>query len=196
MNKVTKRKLFGKTEDSLFNQDQKRRSSGRLKIQSQTQNQKFKIDTEMRELIHNERLEALERDYLPQKQFANDEDDYIEDDEVFFVGNRKTKKKRQGNTPQSTNITNRKRTSSNLKPHLITTFSTLFENQRTEESIDKINNCNYFSAAASPSIFPARNFCSVCGILSNYTCTRCGQKYCSIKCNKTHSETRCLKFTI
>ncbi len=33
-------------------------------------------------------------------------------------------------------------------------------------------------------------------LLSNYNCTRCGMRYCSIKCNETHKETRCMKFTM
>jgi hypothetical protein len=53
---------------------------------------------------------------------------------------------------------------------------------------------NYFSAMAAPSNFPARVFCSVCGFSSKYNCTRCGMKYCSIRCQATHKDTRCLKF--
>ena len=32
-----------------------------------------------------------------------------------------------------------------------------------------------------------------CIYFSNYTCTQCGSRFCSIKCNSTHKETRCLK---
>ncbi len=53
---------------------------------------------------------------------------------------------------------------------------------------------NYLSVQADPSIYPARHFCSICGYPGKYSCIRCGSKYCSIKCNKTHSETRCMKF--
>ncbi|KAK2079106.1 hypothetical protein QBZ16_002796 [Prototheca wickerhamii] len=30
--------------------------------------------------------------------------------------------------------------------------------------------------------------------LAKYTCTRCASRYCSRRCNTTHTETRCLKF--
>ena len=52
------------------------------------------------------------------------------------------------------------------------------------------------TAAAGPAkTATPRKFCSVCGFESNYTCARCGMKFCSRKCNAVHTETRCLKFT-
>ncbi|XP_028163712.1 zinc finger HIT domain-containing protein 1 [Ostrinia furnacalis] len=54
---------------------------------------------------------------------------------------------------------------------------------------------NYLSAQASPSKFPDRHFCAVCGFLSNYTCIPCGARYCSVRCLGTHLDTRCLKWT-
>ena len=54
---------------------------------------------------------------------------------------------------------------------------------------------SYLTAAAGPpKTRSARKLCSVCGVFSNYTCTRCGTKFCSIRCHTVHSETRCLKF--
>ncbi|CAG8686117.1 14422_t:CDS:2, partial [Acaulospora morrowiae] len=47
----------------------------------------------------------------------------------------------------------------------------------------------YLTAAAGPSRYPSRKFCSVCGYLSNYSCKTCGMKYCSVKCLETHEET-------
>lgn len=54
---------------------------------------------------------------------------------------------------------------------------------------------NYMSAQATPSKFPPRHFCAVCGFPSNYTCIPCGARYCSVKCLGTHLDTRCLKWT-
>lgn len=53
---------------------------------------------------------------------------------------------------------------------------------------------NYATAQAPPSNFPERNFCAVCGFPSNYTCTSCGTRFCCLKCQSTHQDTRCLKF--
>lgn len=54
---------------------------------------------------------------------------------------------------------------------------------------------SYLTAAVGPprAVAP-RKFCSVCGDLSVYTCTRCGSRYCSRRCHAVHTETRCLKF--
>ncbi len=55
---------------------------------------------------------------------------------------------------------------------------------------------NYISAQASAPTKPQRNFCAVCGFKSSYTCITCGAKYCSLRCQETHMETRCLKWTV
>lgn len=59
---------------------------------------------------------------------------------------------------------------------------------------EAMNFPNYLTASAKPSKNPARFFCSVCGFWSKYQCTRCGLRYCSMKCGDTHKETRCIKF--
>ncbi|KAK9451609.1 uncharacterized protein V1518DRAFT_20611 [Limtongia smithiae] len=51
----------------------------------------------------------------------------------------------------------------------------------------------FLSAAAAPSRYPARKLCSVCGYLGTITCMRCSERYCSLQCEDTHRETRCLK---
>jgi hypothetical protein len=55
---------------------------------------------------------------------------------------------------------------------------------------------NYESIAAQPSNTPHTKFCSVCGYIGSYSCTRCGQRFCSVRCNTSHKETRCLKFSL
>jgi zinc finger HIT domain-containing protein 1 len=63
-----------------------------------------------------------------------------------------------------------------------------------EDPTGHMNFHNYLSVAAKPSKFPTRFFCSVCGYNSKYQCTRCGLRYCSMRCGETHKETRCIKF--
>jgi zinc finger HIT domain-containing protein 1 len=52
---------------------------------------------------------------------------------------------------------------------------------------------SWFSAAAGPAVRPRRWYCAVCGSLGVYRCRACGARFCSIKCNEVHKETRCLK---
>ncbi|CAI2381322.1 unnamed protein product [Moneuplotes crassus] len=59
---------------------------------------------------------------------------------------------------------------------------------------DDMNFPNYLSVVAKPSIYPQRFFCSVCGYHATYSCVRCGMRTCSLKCDETHKETKCIKF--
>ncbi|XP_057430361.1 SWR1 complex subunit 6 [Lotus japonicus] len=54
---------------------------------------------------------------------------------------------------------------------------------------------SYWKAAVGPpSSTSRRHFCTVCGFSANYTCVRCGMRFCSHKCQNVHNDTRCLKF--
>lgn len=54
---------------------------------------------------------------------------------------------------------------------------------------------NYLTAVTGPpKTMAPRKFCSVCGSMSPYTCTRCGSRFCSVRCSIIHTDTRCLKF--
>jgi HIT zinc finger len=76
-------------------------------------------------------------------------------------------------------------------------YSTFFSNTHSsagEAGRDEEDPPSYISVAALPSTRPTRAFCSVCGYTGQYTCTRCGCRFCSSKCLSSHRETRCLKF--
>ncbi len=55
---------------------------------------------------------------------------------------------------------------------------------------------SYLSAQAPPPSLPPRRFCAVCGFPAPYSCTVCGTRFCSVRCQETHMETRCLKWTV
>ncbi|KAJ9695746.1 hypothetical protein PVL29_010963 [Vitis rotundifolia] len=50
------------------------------------------------------------------------------------------------------------------------------------------------AAVGPPSSTSRRHFCTVCGFAANYTCVRCGTRFCSTRCQNIHNDTRCLKF--
>ncbi|KAI6232108.1 HIT zinc finger family protein [Aphelenchoides besseyi] len=52
----------------------------------------------------------------------------------------------------------------------------------------------YSQVVAEPSRIPKRKFCCVCCNFAKYCCGKCGQNFCSVVCNDTHIETRCLKW--
>lgn len=66
---------------------------------------------------------------------------------------------------------------------------------KTTKKKKKKKVANYISAQAPASIKPQRHFCAVCGFQSGYTCIVCGIRYCSLPCQETHRDTRCLKYT-
>ena len=53
----------------------------------------------------------------------------------------------------------------------------------------------YITAQVSESRYPPRKLCAVCGFPSQYTCVTCGTRYCCLRCQETHQDTRCLKWT-
>jgi zinc finger HIT domain-containing protein 1 len=59
--------------------------------------------------------------------------------------------------------------------------------------VNKQQHDGYIAATSEKSNFPARHFCSICGYHSDYVCTKCEQRYCSVTCYATHEDTRCLK---
>ena len=54
----------------------------------------------------------------------------------------------------------------------------------------------YLAAQVPESRLPPRKLCAVCGFPGSYTCVTCGTRYCSLKCQETHQDTRCLKWTV
>jgi hypothetical protein len=52
------------------------------------------------------------------------------------------------------------------------------------------------AAVGPPSTSSRRHYCSVCGSSANYTCVRCGTRFCSCRCQGIHNDTRCLKFVV
>lgn len=50
------------------------------------------------------------------------------------------------------------------------------------------------AAVGPPGSSSRRHFCTVCGFTANYTCVRCGMRFCSCRCQNIHNDTRCLKF--
>lgn len=72
-----------------------------------------------------------------------------------------------------------------------------FKDWLEEAELDRLpaGQPSYFTAVVGPpTTRSARKLCSVCGCISTYTCTRCGSKYCTLRCYAVHTDTRCLKF--
>eukprot|EP00241_Pyramimonas_parkeae_P007856 CAMPEP_0114241938 /NCGR_PEP_ID=MMETSP0058-20121206/9898_1 /TAXON_ID=36894 /ORGANISM="Pyramimonas parkeae, CCMP726" /LENGTH=178 /DNA_ID=CAMNT_0001354495 /DNA_START=136 /DNA_END=672 /DNA_ORIENTATION=+ len=152
-----------------------------------------KVDSETRKQVAAARLDALENDNMVE-QVDEDSDDYVvssdeDEEEPAFRQPGKKGLSKPGVKKRKTRHAN-SHTRTKTKP-----FQTLLEEADLESM--PVGSFNYLTAAAPPpKAYPPRFFCSICGFISPYTCTRCGARFCSKKCNHVHSETRCMKFTM
>ena len=130
---------------------------------------------------------SLTDEHSAEERVDADDDEYVDDDEdgeVYSGGAGKKRSKRPNRKKQRQELVSRERT----QMRLVKDWNKIF---------DEVQQChpapNYFTAAAAPSRFPARHFCSVCGQLANYSCGRCGLRYCSIRCQNVHKDPWCIK---
>ncbi|XP_074648736.1 zinc finger HIT domain-containing protein 1-like [Tubulanus polymorphus] len=119
---------------------------------------------------------------------ALDQDNYQDDPHADLKMSKRAPKFEES---METSKKKRKKGSDYMKYRMKRSFAALVE----EEQMNQREPPNFFTAMASSSTFPERNFCAVCGFPSNYTCVQCGTRYCCVKCLTTHQDTRCLKWT-
>ncbi|XP_065183138.1 zinc finger HIT domain-containing protein 1-like [Sycon ciliatum] len=144
------------------------------------------LDDATRSRRQRRQLESLERD------------NFHEDPHSQFV-QKKLPSFSDGETPSKSK--KRQRASSQFKMKVRKNFAGLLEDvqaqyqQQPQPGEGERKKPTYFTAAAPSPRLPKRRFCSVCGFPSTYTCPSCGARYCSSRCQKTHQDTRCLKWT-
>ncbi|KAH7624886.1 hypothetical protein Ndes2526B_g00257 [Nannochloris sp. 'desiccata'] len=154
------------------------------------------VDESERKQAMAARLEALENDVAVQDTFAagSDDEEFVlredsEGEEEETIGS-KAKKRKKSRVDGGMRKTRGMISGTSRGPKG-------FKDWLEESGLDRLpdGEPSYLTAAAGPpKTRSARKLCSVCGVFSNYTCTRCGTKFCSIRCHTVHSETRCLKF--
>ncbi|XP_071721859.1 SWR1 complex subunit 6 isoform X2 [Rutidosis leptorrhynchoides] len=132
------------------------------------------------------RLEALENDN-PGAEIVepNDDDDEASlDDEDDHVFHKKQSKGTKRKTRQAKALETKKAPRSFLE----------LLNDANLESLPPHVPSYLRAAVGPPSSTCRRHFCTVCGFSANYTCVRCGMRFCAIRCQTIHNDTRCLKF--
>ncbi|XP_004294764.1 PREDICTED: SWR1 complex subunit 6 [Fragaria vesca subsp. vesca] len=131
------------------------------------------------------RLEALENDNAGLETVeVNDDDEASLDDEDQGYIQKKQPKGTKRKTRQAKALEARK------APR---TFLELLQEANLESLPPHVP--SYLKAAVGPpSSTSRRHFCTVCGSATNYTCVRCGMRFCSCRCQNIHNDTRCQKF--
>ncbi|XP_010245875.1 PREDICTED: SWR1 complex subunit 6 [Nelumbo nucifera] len=130
------------------------------------------------------RLEALENDNagIETIEINDDDEASLDEDEAYMKRQSKNTKRK---TRQAKALENAKKA-----PR---TFLELLQEANLESLPSHVP--SYLKAAVGPpSCTSRRNFCTVCGYTANYTCVRCGVRFCSCRCQNIHNDTRCLKF--
>ncbi|XP_008799814.1 SWR1 complex subunit 6 [Phoenix dactylifera] len=132
------------------------------------------------------RLDALESDNAGAEvlEINDDDDASLDDDDQVYV-QRKQSKSMKRKTRQAKALENAKKA-----PR---TFMEVLQDANLEALPPHVP--SYLKAAVGPpSTTSRRHFCTVCGYAANYTCVRCGMRFCSCRCQVIHNDTRCLKF--
>jgi len=143
----------------------------------------IQMNVENKEQHRIQHLTNLENDnYLGEEAQETEDDFNAEEQDDDFGPPRKKKKLRRGDTGSRA----RQRSS-------FSNFAQVLDQEYYSAYPAHVP--TYFTVAAAPSKLPERKFCSACGSFSHYICKICGNRFCCIKCNETHKENRCQKFT-
>lgn len=130
------------------------------------------------------RLEALESDNAGVQVVDLNDDEYGSTDEEDHVLMQKK---------QSKNMKRKTRQGKALEKRAARSFMDVLQEANLESLPPHVP--TYLRAAVGPpSTSSRRHYCSVCGSSANYTCVRCGTRFCSCRCQVIHNDTRCLKF--
>lgn len=87
----------------------------------------------------------------------------------------KTQTSKSGSTPSTRKILASRKTLMNLQDD------------------DPVSARDVQNVLSVPPRYPVKHLCSICGGGGKYLCSRCGLRYCSLSCDDTHKETRCIK---
>lgn len=172
-------RFYAYTTKALPTQKVIHASSGRGKRTAAYENQRT-ADSATRQRAIRRRINELERENYNEQYLKNE----IPKVDVIIGhlasnGNKKRTMKQQsgrsGSTPATRKILASRKTLSNLMDD---------DPQGARMLSDLI---------VAPSKYPVKNLCNICGFHGKYSCVKCGLKYCSLACDLTHKETRCLK---
>ncbi|XP_077233070.1 HIT-type Zinc finger family protein [Tasmannia lanceolata] len=132
------------------------------------------------------RLEALENDNARVElvEINDDDDASLDDDDQAYIQKRQSKNMKR-KTRQAKALENAKKAPRS--------FIELLHEANLEALPPHVP--SYLRASVGPPTSSSHShFCTVCGFTANYTCVRCGMRFCSCRCQVIHTDTRCLKF--
>ena len=150
------------------------------------------VDRETRNEFRDKRLRSLESDNYTEEQNQQNDDD----DDYSVDGNDDKNKEMKKAKPKPKTTSSAGNMQKKWFERKVKSLERIIDELQYRNTSGEDTSPNYVTVAANASTLPMRHFCSVCGYLGHYTCTRCGSRFCSRKCNDHHKETRCLKFSL
>ena len=143
------------------------------------------VDQDTRLYVQDARIQKLESDYYdsPNRLAEDSDGDDEQFEELLQDNDSKIKKK-----PKKKRINKRTRRESTLRRNLN------LQKMIKEEAMEEQTLPNFVNIRAEYNKFPQRKFCSVCGMMSKYTCLRCGERYCTLKCYRKHRDIFCSNY--
>jgi zinc finger HIT domain-containing protein 1 len=190
---------------ALFAKMQAPPQTGRRSARAKSRSAIRVVDQATRRAVNTSRLASLEQDNYNEEVASGVADalyvDADEDDEYTGGKGKKRKKatSKGGAGRKASRSSSKKKgggpAADSLEP-VVQRVKRLAEIIVEEDyETDETAIPNYLTAKARPSRYPTRQFCTVCGYASTYSCQRCGMRYCGLECLTAHQETRCLKFS-
>jgi zinc finger HIT domain-containing protein 1 len=157
-------------------------------------------DPHVRAQASRDRLEALESDTVAPEPIDLDDDEDASPGEDEDEPTGEAFRQKGPKVPKSALRRKTRRAKaierSEISKKAPKTFLSLIQEADIEASLSS-NVPTYLRAAVGPpSSHARRHFCSVCGYLASYTCTKCGTRFCSCRCKVVHDDTKCQKFVI
>jgi len=120
-----------------------------------------------------------------------EQDNHNDDPHADLVMSKKALSLFQDESPEK-RPKRKSRTTEYYKQRFRKNFAQLLEEEAAHQAP---NQPNYLTAQVPESTRPPRKLCAVCGFPAPYVCVTCGTRYCTLRCQETHQDTRCLKWT-
>lgn len=161
---------------------------GRSKRVATSENNRF-ADSATRQRAVKRRISELERENYNEQHLRFEIPRYDVSTSLMMSNNSSSQHLFHGRKRQSTKHPTNKSGSTQATRRILASRKTLSnlldEDQQGSQSLNEL--------ISPPAKYPLKHLCSVCGFQGIYSCMKCGLRYCSLKCDSTHKETRCLK---
>eukprot|EP01016_Furgasonia_blochmanni_P048475 TRINITY_DN7224_c0_g2_i1.p2 TRINITY_DN7224_c0_g2~~TRINITY_DN7224_c0_g2_i1.p2 ORF type:complete len:199 (+),score=73.89 TRINITY_DN7224_c0_g2_i1:70-597(+) len=147
------------------------------------------VDIDTRKYVTQTKIDALESDFYdsPNRlaEDKSDEEDFVQESDETKTDTKKAIRKIKKRV-----IKKRVKKDVHLRKNL--NLKKMIKDEGLENNESKLP--HFINARMTEPSIPSRKFCSICGNFAGYTCPRCGEKYCGLKCFDIHKEVMCLKY--